>query len=165
LRFYFALVDTWRSAIQQGRGGAVLDHLWPQALDAFVSRTFEDVALQYLLRLSGTGRLPPVSSSGPWWFLKGGDIDAVTMTGRQMTAAAEAKWTTEYFKPGDLDELRENVAKVSRGANPRLFAFARSGFDWHLRHDNDFTRVRLGDLYRSDLEYERQTVIGIGPSR
>jgi AAA+ ATPase superfamily predicted ATPase len=165
LRFYFALVDPWRSAVQQGRGGAVLDHLWPQAFDAFVSRTFEDVALQYLLRLSGTGRLPPVSSSGPWWFPKGSDIDAVTMTGKVMTAAAEAKWTTEYFKPGDLDELRESVARVAWGANPRLFAFARSGFDRHLRHDSDFTRVRLADLYRSDLEYERQTVIGIGPSR
>lgn len=155
LRFYFALVDPWRSAIQQGRGRAVLDHLWPEALDLFVSRTFEDVAIQYLLRLSGTGRLPPVSSSGPWWFSGGGDIDAVTMTGNVMTAAAEAKWTTTFFKPGDLDELRDNVAKVGAHHRPRLFAFARTGFDRHLRAEQDFTPVTLRDLYRADLEYER----------
>ncbi|MFN8517923.1 MAG: ATP-binding protein [Chloroflexota bacterium] len=157
LRFYFALVDPWRSAIQQGRGGPVLDHLWPEAFDQFVSRAFEDVAVQYLLRLSGAQELPPVSSSGPWWFTGGGDIDAVTMTGNVMTAAAEAKWTTEYLKPGDLAELRTNVARAQRGATPRLFGFSRSGFDRHLRDETDLTQVKLRDLYRADLDYERRT--------
>jgi hypothetical protein len=68
LRLYFALVDPWRSAIQQGRGRAVLDHIWGEELDRFVSRAFEDVALQYLLRLSGSGALPPISAAGRWWF-------------------------------------------------------------------------------------------------
>jgi AAA+ ATPase superfamily predicted ATPase len=115
LRFYFALVDPWRSAVQQGRGGAVLEHLWPVDFDRFVSRTFEDVALRYLLRLSGTGRLSPVSAAGRWWFTGGGDIDAVAMTGNAMTAAAEAKWTNEYFKPSvDLEYERETDALVER---------------------------------------------------
>ncbi len=157
LRFYFGVVDPWRSAIQQGRGGAVLDHLWPERFDAFVSRTFEDVALQYLLRLSGIGRLPPVSSAGPWWFPKSGDIDAVTLTGRTMTAAAEAKWTTGYLKPADLAELRASVATAAPRDDPRLFAFSRSGFDRHLASEGDFTRVTLRDLFRADLEYERPT--------
>lgn len=157
LRFYFALVDPWRSAIQQGRGGAVLDHLWPEAFDHFVSRAFEDVALEYLVRLSGTGRLPPASSAGRWWFTGGGDIDAVMMTGNTMTAAGEAKWTIERFKPGDLEELRDGVAKVSARAQPQLFAFSRSGFDRHLRGDPGFTPVGLRDLYRADLDYERDT--------
>jgi AAA+ ATPase superfamily predicted ATPase len=156
LRFYFALVDPWRSAIQQGRGGAVLDHLWPEAFDRFVSRTFEEVALQYLLRLSGIERLPPVSAAGPWWFSGGGGIDAVTMTGRSMTAAGEAKWTIESFKPSDLTELRANVTKARRDARPRLFGFSRSGFDRNLKGEDDFVPVKLPDLYRAELEYERQ---------
>jgi uncharacterized protein len=162
LRFYFALLDPWRSAIQQGRGAAVLDHLWPEEFDHFVSRAFEDVALQYLTRLSGTGRLPPVSAAGRWWFSGGGDIDAVTMTGNRMTAAGEAKWTTAHFKPGDLVELRENVARASRRSTPQLFAFSRSGFDRRLRSDPHLTRVTLRDLYRADLEYERATALRSG---
>jgi AAA+ ATPase superfamily predicted ATPase len=155
LRFYFAMIDPWRSAIQQGRGAAVLDHIWPVGLDQFVSRTFEDVADQYLLRLSGVGRIPPVSASGRWWFADG-DIDAVTMTGKTMTTAAEAKWKNEFFKPSDLAELRDNVTRVAPRADPRLFAFSRSGFDRHVRGEAGVTLVKLGDLFRADLEYERQ---------
>ncbi len=154
LRFYFAMVDPWRSAIQQGRGDGVLDYLWPTDLERFVSKAFEDVALQYLLRLSGTGRLEPVSVAGPWWFA-GGDIDVVTMAGRTMTAAAEAKWTNVFLKPADIEELRRNVATVDARARPRLFAFSRSGFDRNVRAVEGLALVGLGDLFKADLEYER----------
>jgi uncharacterized protein len=159
LRFYFALLDPWRSAIGQGRGGAVLDHLWPDQIDRFVSRTFEEVAHQYLLRLSGIGRLPPVSGSGRWWF-SGGDIDAVTLTGRQVTAVAEAKWTNDFLKPADVDELRRNAALVARGDDPELFLFSRSGFDPNVVAMDGVRLVRLPDLFDADLEFERQVGIG-----
>jgi AAA+ ATPase superfamily predicted ATPase len=155
LRFYFALVDPWRSAIQQGRGNAVLDYLWREEFDRFVSRTFEDVAHQYLVRLSGAGELPPVSASGRWWFA-GGDVDAVLMTGRRVTAAGTAKWTKEYLKPGDVDELKRGVNIIAPRDSPRLFAFAKSGFDKHLRAGADGVElVRLGDLFKATLEFER----------
>lgn len=156
LRFYFALVDPWRSAIQQGRGRAVLDHLWVEEFDRFVSRTFEDVAHQYLLRVSGSGGLPPVSASGRWWFATG-DIDAVLMTGGHVTAAGEAKWTRESFKPADLTELRRNVTTIAPHDQPKLFAFSRSGFDRHLATDPGVDLVKLGDLFRPTLEFERPT--------
>lgn len=154
LRFYFALVDPWRSAIQQGRGRAVLDHLWEEEFDRFVSRMFEDVIHQYLLRLSGAGALPPVSASGRWWF-PGGDVDAVLMTGKHLTAAGEAKWTKEYLKPADIEELRANVRHLAPRDTPRLFAFSRSGFDRHVASMTDVERVSLADLYRTSLEFER----------
>lgn len=154
LRFYFALVDPWRSAIQQGRGGAVLDYLWPDEFDLFVSRTFEDVIHQYLLRLSGVGELPPVSASGRWWF-NGGDVDAVLMTGSSVTAAGTAKWTKEYLKPGDIENLRRDVRTIAPRDTPRLFAFARSGFDRHVRADHAVERVRLAELFRGRLDFER----------
>lgn len=154
LRFYFALVDPWRSAIQQGRGSSVLDHLWPEAFDRFVSRTWEDVALQYLLRLSGTGALPPATAAGRWWFT-GGDIDTVLMTDGRVTAAAEAKWTNEFLKPADVDELRRNVAKVAASDRPRLFLFSREGFDRHVISMTDVERRRPADLFKPGLEYER----------
>ena len=154
LRFYFALVDPWRSAIQQGRGAAVLDLLWGDEFDHFVSRTFEDVAVQYLLRLSGAGEISPISSSGRWWF-DGGDIDAVVMSGRRLEAAGQVKWTNDYLKPADVEQLRENLARVAPRDRPRLYLFSRSGFDRNVQDSPELTRVSLADLFRVTLEYER----------
>ena len=161
LRFYFALVDPWRSAIQLGQGESVLAALWGEELDRFVSRAFEEVARQHLARLSGAGRIRLLSSVGFWWF-NGGDIDAVGVTGRELAVAASAKWTREYMKPADLADLRRDVALVAPGSRPELFLFSRSGFDRHLSSEVGVTRVSLSDLYRADLEYERRrsTVAG-----
>jgi len=153
LRFYFALVDPWRSAIQQGRGRAVLDHLWEEDLDRFVSRAFEDVASQYLVRLSGAGGLAPISTVGPWWF-DGGGIDAAAMSGRRLIAAAEAKWTKGYLKPSDESELRRNVARVAPNQEPQLFLFSRSGFDRNIKASLKLHLVKLADLYAGSLEFE-----------
>lgn len=154
LRFYFALVDPWRSAIQQGRGRAVLDHIWGEELDRFVSRAFEDVALQYLLRLSGSGALPPISAAGRWWF-DGGDIDSAAMSGRRLVAAAEAKWTNEYLKPTDVQELTSNVRRVAPHDEPDLFLLSRSGFDRNVKSAPRTHLVNLADLFRTNLQFER----------
>jgi hypothetical protein len=156
-------VDPWRSAIQLGQGESVLAALWGEELDRFVSRAFEEVARQHLARLSGAGRTRLLSSVGFWWF-NGGDIDAVGVTGRELAAAASAKWTREYMKPADLADLRRDVALVAPGSRPELFVFSRSGFDRHLSSEVGVTRVRLSDLYRADLEYERRRSAAAGGS-
>ncbi len=154
LRFYFALVDPWRSAIQQGQGAEVLTETWGEELDRFVSRTFEDVARQHLRRLAGTGAVGPFTTVGFWWF-SGGDIDAAAMTGPRLTAAGSAKWTREVMKPGDLADLRRDAGIVAPGDRPRLFLYSRSGFDRNVAAEPDVTPVTLRDLYAADLEYER----------
>ena len=154
LRFYFALVDPWRSAIQLGQGASVLAEIWGEEFDRFVSRTFEDVARQHLLRLAGTGSIGPFTAVGFWWF-NGGDIDAAGMTGRRLTVAASAKWTREHMKPGDVADLRRDVGIVAPGDRPRLFLYSRSGYDRNIAAEHDVTAVTLRDLYAADLEYER----------
>jgi hypothetical protein len=154
LRFYYALVDPWRSAIQLGQGRHVLDEIGDVTLDEFVSRTFEDVAAQYLMRMSGAGRIGALSHAGFWWF-NGGDIDAVGMAGERLAVAASVKWRRTVVKPADLDDLRRDVAVAAPGATPGLFLFGRSGFDRNLAAEERVTLVELRDLFRADLEYER----------
>lgn len=155
LRFYYAMVDPWRSAIQLGQGESVLQELWPESFDTFVSRTFEDVCRQYVRRLSGAGRIQPLSTVGFWWY-PGGDIDVAGLSGRQLLVAGSAKWTRGYVKPADLAELRHGVAQVAPGSRPMLMLFSRSGFDTNLERDVQVRLVRLADLFRRDLEYERE---------
>lgn len=154
LRFYYALVDPWRSPIQQGQGAAILADIWGDELDQFVSHGFEDVARQYLMRLSGVHRLPPVSEVGFWWY-PGGDIDVAAMAGERLLAAGSAKWSKSFVKPGDLEDLRRSVATVVPGSVPEYFLFGRSGFDPNLRTADAVQLISLDDLFRADLEYER----------
>jgi hypothetical protein len=154
LRFYFAHVDPWRSAVGMGQGAGVVDALMGVRLDEFVSRTFEDVAAQYLLRLSGTGALPPLSAAGFWWF-PGGDIDAVGFAGATLVAAASARWTNAPMRAGDLADLRRDVAARAPGTAPRLFLLSRSAFDRRLPAMPDVTRVAVRDLFAAHLEHER----------
>lgn len=164
LRFYYALVDPWRSAIQQGQGAQVLEEVWGSELDHFVSWTFEEVARQYLRRLSGAGVIAPLSEVAFWWF-NGGDIDAAGISGTRFAVAGSAKWTNAYMKPGDLEDLRRSVAVADPGADPDLYLFGRSGFDSNLRGDNRVHLVRLADLFAARLEYERQDAFSRPRSR
>jgi len=155
LRFYFGLVDPWRSAIQAGQGARVLDHLWGEPFDAYVSRVFEDVARQHLRRLAGTGAIGPLAQVGFWWF-PGGDIDAAGTRGRHLLAAGSAKWTREMMKPGDLADLRRDASLVAPGDRPELLMYSRSGFDRHLRAEPGVRLIGLRDLFRPELEFERR---------
>jgi hypothetical protein len=154
LRFFYALVDPWRSAITLGQGRAIVADLAQEAIDRYVSRVFEDVAAQYLRRLSGSGAIRPLAHVGFWWY-SGGDIDAAAMADGRLVAAASVKWTRAQAKPGDLDDLRRSVAAVAPGADPRLFLVSRSGFDRHLAPTDRISLVGLRDLFRTELEYER----------
>jgi hypothetical protein len=154
LRFYYALVDPWRSAIALGQGKAVLAEVGREAIGQYVSRVFEDVVAQYLRRLSGAGQLGPLSEVGFWWFA-GGDIDAAGLAGGRLVAAASAKWTKAQVKPGDLDDLRRSVATVAPASEPALYLVGRTGFDRNLADAAGVTLVGLRDLFHSDLEYER----------
>jgi AAA+ ATPase superfamily predicted ATPase len=151
LRFYYAHVDPWRSAVQQGRGASLVDALMGTELDRFVSRTFEEVARQYFARLSAVGRLEPLSAVGFWWF-SGGDIDAAAVSGGRLVAAGSAKWTNTLVKPGDLADLRRSIETVAPGQRPQLFLFSRSGFDRHLRAEPEVRLVGLRDLLAPDLD-------------
>lgn len=153
LRFYYAMVDPWRSPIQLGQGALVLEELWGDPLDLFVSRTFEEVCRQYVRRLAGAGKIPPLTAVGFWWF-KGGDLDVAGVRGRKLSVAGSAKWTREYVKPGDLDELRRVAATVAPADRPRLMLFSRSGFDRNLQREAHLSLVSLSDLFRRDLAYE-----------
>ncbi len=153
LRFYYAQVDPWRSAIQQGQGAQVLDHLWGDGFDAFVSWTFEEVTRQYLGRLSGARKITPLSEIGFWWFPTG-DIDAAGMSGSNFVVAGSAKWTKSFVKPKDLDDLRRGIATVDPGAEPEIYLFGRSGFDPNLKAEPKVHLIRLADLFHRSLEYE-----------
>lgn len=153
LRFYFALIDPWRSAILLGQGARVLDEQWPVRIDEHVSHVFEDVAAQYVRRLSGAGELPVLESVGQHW-IDAGDVDVVGAARGRVLVVGSAKWSRGFVKPGDLDDLRRDAASIAQGSAPTYLLFSRSGFDRSLRASPDVRLVGPADLFRSGLDYE-----------
>ena len=58
------------------------------------------------------------------------------------------------MKPGDLADLRRDVAQVAPGDRPDLLRYARSGFDRNLAPEPGLRLVGLRDLFRPQLEHE-----------
>jgi uncharacterized protein len=153
LRFYFAMVDPWRSPILLGQGARVLADLWPIAFDQHVSWIFEEVAAGYVRRLGGTGGLPVMEAVGGQW-LAAGDVDVVGARGGRVLVAGSAKWTRAYVKPADLADLRRDAVAIAGDTTPEFLLFSRSGFDPALRSEPGVRLVTLADLFRADLDFE-----------
>jgi AAA+ ATPase superfamily predicted ATPase len=153
LRFYFALVDPWRSAILLGQGARVLDTIWPTSFDEHVSRIFEDVAAQYVRRLAGAGAVPVLQAVGRQW-LTAGDVDVVGVSGNRLVVAGSVKWRRSVATMGDLAALRRDVRSLSPTEPSELILFSRSGFEPALRRVAGVRLVRPADLFASWLDTE-----------
>jgi AAA+ ATPase superfamily predicted ATPase len=151
LRFYFALVDPWRSAVLLGHGPRALDTIWPTAFDEHVSRVFEDVAAQYVRRLAGAGVLPVLQAVGRHW-LVAGDVDVVGVAGKRVIVAGSAKWRRSVATVGDLAALQRDARLLSPTDEPELILFSRSGFEPALRRMPGLRLVRPTDLFAPWLD-------------
>jgi hypothetical protein len=108
LRFYYAFVDPWRSSIQLGQGAAILDELWGDPFDEFVSRTFEE----------------PANTCGAS-AAQGVPVDRRVLVvprrhrcrrdGRRSWSPRLREVDALFVKPGDLDDLRAGVSVGRRG--------------------------------------------------
>jgi uncharacterized protein len=160
LRFWFRFVlpAQGRLADAEGAERHLRTRVMPH-LDEFISApAFEEVCQQWLRRAVDA------ASVGWWWGTvretRGArlrdvrrELDAVAVDDEgRVTAVGSCKWTTgplPYSEKARLAALAEHLAA---GADtPRLFFFARTGFDDRLRRDAvDDERVQLvspGELF------------------
>lgn len=138
LTFWFRFVAPSHTYLEGGMAEHVLGTRILPDLDHHVSRpAFEDAARQYLLRRQA-GRALPVAFSriGGWWRGRGAadpeEIDVVAADDRRVVLVGECKWSDEWVKLGDLNELRRKAAAAGFPADVRYALFAKSGFDPNL---------------------------------
>jgi uncharacterized protein len=66
-RFWYRYVFTNKTAIEQGAGAAVLKSFLPE-LNSYIGGPFEDICMQYMVRMNNLSALPFVfTQSGRWW--------------------------------------------------------------------------------------------------
>jgi hypothetical protein len=156
LRFHYRFVEPARSQLRTtSLASAYVEETVLPQLDAFTSRTWEEVSQQHVL-----ANVPGVTAVGRWWGpVPTGDgrrteereIDVVGVDGeRSVIALGTCKWTA---RPAGLGELRllDHLAPFAGAHSPLRLVFSRSGFDEELTaraaHDPTVRLVSPADIY------------------
>jgi hypothetical protein len=95
---------------------------------------------------------------GGWWqgvrSDDGEEIDVVAAEGKRVRLVGECKWTNDWVKIGDLNELRRKCAVAGFPADVSYVLFSRTGFDPNLvalAREEQVTLVSVADMYAPDL--------------
>ncbi len=156
LRFHYRFVEPARSQLRTtALASAYLEDTVLPQLDAFTSRTWEDICQQHVL-----DTVPGATAVGRWWGpVPTGDgrrteereIDVVGVDGeRGVVALGTSKWTRRPASIGELN-LLDHLAPFTGARAPQRFVFSRSGFDEELTaraaQDPKVTLVSPTDIY------------------
>jgi uncharacterized protein len=132
-RFWFRFVYPYRSALEEGRPGQVLErHILPN-LDQFTSYTFEEVCRQHIWQRE----LPFAPERvGAWWSPRG-EIDVVAVSDEASAVlVGECKWSVKPVGVNVLEDLQRAAQHLQHEGGWRRVYFAlfsRSGFTPALR--------------------------------
>jgi len=132
LSFWHEFVGPNRSAIANGFGDQIFDHILARGFPDFMGAAFEEICRQYVARHLDelTGGVP-ASEVGSLWGFKDFDIDVAGRLPDSTAFFGEVKWRSSRIDMGMVRKLQGNAqasgfAKHVTG-NLYLF-FSRSGF-------------------------------------
>ncbi len=146
LAFWFRFVLPNVARVQEGDADRVVAERIQPFLTQFAGRRFEEVCMQFVRRHRGTGPLAvDFDRVGGWW-AGGEEIDIIAVNEERVVLVGECKWTTEWMKIGDLNDLRRRAALAGFQEPVVYTLFSRSGFDPNLRELAQAEGIRLFGL-------------------
>jgi len=106
-RFWYRYVFMNKTSIEQGAGEALLKFFLPE-LNSFIGGPFEEICMQYMVRMNNMKALPFVFfQSGRWWD-SNSEIDIVfSDASRKKIIFAECKWRNDLKDTAALKDLIE----------------------------------------------------------
>ena len=145
--------------IQSGRGSEAARRLaFGPAYSTYVGRRFEDVRMQWVLRVNGTNRLPMLATRfGKWW---GNDpprkreqtnIDVVAGDPESGTVLlGECKWRNSFDETSAVEALlaREGLVKGYRTSIFMFFSKRPVSDATRNKYRGKVTFIEASELYR-----------------
>lgn len=113
-------------------------------LDHFLSRTYEDICRDWLIRQSHAGQLDfRPERVGRWWDRQD-EIDILAYNNTH-ALVCECKWTSKPVGPATLEKLRSKWSKLQQFQHlqPRFYLFSKSGFV-DLKETDQLRLISLG---------------------
>jgi AAA+ ATPase superfamily predicted ATPase len=157
-RFWYMHVYPYATAIELGAGEAVARQNVLPLIDDFIGKTvFEDVALDYLVRLVKKGKLTVMPLAvGKWWGndpeeKKHTDIDVV-FSDNQTVIIGECKWRESFDEVFEINKLLEKERLLPGYKTYQFYFFSKkdlgsSSVERVSKIDN-FISVTLDDMYK-----------------
>jgi hypothetical protein len=134
-RFYYAFVYPNTSELEYGGAPGIYTYAVAPSLDEYVSRVFEDIAVQYLRKQNNAGVLPfHFTRIGRWWN-KTDEIDIMALDAKgSRMLLGECKYRNAKT---DTDTLHSLMLKylLSPGTEAFYCLFSKSGFTRRLQDE------------------------------
>ena len=156
-RFWYRFVRKEIPAIESGRTRIFETNVEPFITD-FMGPVFEEICMQYLMRLDRAERLPfEIDRIGRWWgsnpaTKKHTEVDAIASSADdKKIIMCECKWKNEVTGWNAYNSLTERSV-LFPGKEIHYYMFSRSGFEDELKEEAErnrrLTLVELDDLFK-----------------
>jgi len=119
-RFWYRYVFMNKTVIEQGTGPSLFKSFLPE-LNSYIGGPFEDICMQYMVRMNNHMELPFVfTQSGRWWG-PNAEIDMVfSDTNLKQFIFAECKWRNDPKDTAALESLAEKSKLLKHDYNNRV---------------------------------------------
>lgn len=156
-RFWYRFIPKSLSFIEMGMAENACEKIIGPMFNEYFGPVFEDICLQYLIRMNRGKKLNAVYSSfGRWW---GTDHNTrqqeeIDIVGSDDTMAlfAECKWKSEKVRTADYEKLQMRSMLIEKDKKREYCLFGKSGFTEGLKRkasESDNIRlVKMQDLFR-----------------
>ncbi len=169
-RFWYRFVFGNQAEIDSGIGAALADKtVFGEALASFIGKpAFEQICLQYLMRLNKEQKLPFLATSfGKWWGTDNQkreetDIDIVVgdKTGKK-AILGECKWRKEKVSKADIENFMKKDYLLPNFTNRYYLFFSKSGYNQGAKElAKNYDRLlllELKDLFDISNPFEKIT--------
>lgn len=150
IRFWFRYLFPNRSYLEDGEEQIVMKQI-KMSFAIFVSRTFEDICIQFLKKKRNSKKALSFERIGGWWS-KNEEIDIVALNPEEESALfAEVKWRSRQVGINILEQLRkksEIVMKKKQLKKAYYALFSKSGFTDKLKCSaKDIMLFKLDDMF------------------
>jgi AAA+ ATPase superfamily predicted ATPase len=159
-RFWYRYVFTNKTAVEQGAGSALFKSFLPE-LNSYIGGPFEDICMQYMVRMNNLFGLPFVfTRSGRWWgpnpiTRSQEEIDLVFAdANRKQFIFAECKWRNELKDTAVLEGLIEKSKLLQGDCNQQdtfYYLFSKAAFSKSClslaQSTGNVTLIGLGELF------------------
>lgn len=147
-RFWYAFVFPYRSALEADDAETILSEIISPKLNEFVSHSFEDICIDFMMRQKAIGTLPFIFTKIGRWWNKTDELDFLALNADGTAfIAGECKFKKS---PLNTHEMRKTFGKFEpkkKDAAFYYYFFSKSGFtDDVQKYAEVDSTVRLVDL-------------------
>lgn len=148
-RFWYAFVFPNITELETGDAEGIYQFAVKPMLEAYTSRIFETVSIEYLRVKNRANALPfRFTNIGRWWN-KTDEIDIMAVDSeKQAFLLGECKFKNAKITIKETAKLKEKFHPKTETAKVYYYLFSKSGFSEEVKHQPDVTYIEIDDLLK-----------------